>query len=419
MAEVPKIVRERLQQQATTGVPSKPGSGWLGWTGEHPDANLLSAFVEHGLTERERAQVLDHLSRCADCRQIVALTTPELREEQLAAVPTLAARRSWWRSPLLHWAAFTAAALVVLIAVGARMRLREGRSASAPAIATLSANEAEQKSAVPAPEVSPPPAEPRPSSKKLVQAPAAQLQAPAVTAREPSGVAGGIIGGNTDKLAGVGTGSGAGIGSGSGGGIGRGPGRQSTATTAPTPAPAAPQMRMQAKAFDEGSFPSDTGVEQSQQKAPLAPTADETVAVTGVGGGPIPKSKATMLSRENAMLAKRKSPSPRWSVSDSGVLQRSFDGGRSWQDVAVGGGVTFRAVATVGSEVWAGGSGAALFHSADGGEHWSQVPMQVKGTAPSGDIVRIEFTDVQSGIVTTSAGETWTTSDAGTTWRSQ
>jgi len=396
MGEAPKIVRERLSSQAVGG---------------HPDANLLSAFAEHALTEEERRSVLDHLSRCGDCRRIVVLTAPELTEEQPAAVSTPAASRSWWRSPLLHWTAFTAAALVVLIAVGARMRLREGRSATAPAIATLSANEAERKSTVPAPEVSPLPTEPKPSSKKLAQPPAAQLQAPAVTAGKPGGVAGGIVGGSTDKLAGLGTGAG---GVGSGGGIGAGSGARSAPTTAA--APAAPQMKMQAKAADAG-LSSDSSMEQSQQKAPLAPTASETVAVTGAVGRPIPKSKATMLSRENAMLAKRKSLSPRWSVSDSGVLQRSFDGGRSWQDVAVGDGVTFRAVATVGSEVWAGGSGAALFHSADAGEHWLQVPMQVKGLAPSGNIVRIEFTDVQSGIVTTSAGETWTTSDGGTTWQ--
>ena len=174
---------------------------------------------------------------------------------------------------------------------------------------------------------------------------------------------------------------------------------------------------MQAKAADAAGPSSDSGMEQSRQQAPLAPTASETVAVTGVLGGPAPRSKATVLSRENAMLAKRKSLSPRWSVSDAGVLQCSVDGGRSWQDVAVGDGVSFRAVATVGSDVWAGGSGTALFHSADGGEHWSQVSMQVRGPAPRGDIVRIEFTDTQNGTVNTSAGETWTTSDSGTTWQ--
>jgi photosystem II stability/assembly factor-like uncharacterized protein len=117
------------------------------------------------------------------------------------------------------------------------------------------------------------------------------------------------------------------------------------------------------------------------------------------------------------MLAKRAILSPRWSVSDSGAVQRSFDGGRSWKDVAIADGVSFRAIATVGSDVWAGGAGGVLFHSADSGEHWSRVRVQANDRALSGDIVRIEFTDTADGVVSTSTGEAWTTSDAGATWR--
>jgi len=393
MAEVPKIVRERLSHQVA---------------GEHPDANLISAFAEQALTERERTQVLDHLSRCADCRQIVALTAPEVIEERPAAAAARApagAKSSWWRSPILHWGAFTAAALVILIAVGARMRLREGRSASAPAVARSSTNEVAQKSVIAMPEVALPPAEPKQSSKKLAKPSAAQPQAPALSAGKAGGIAGGIVGGSVG-----------GVGTGSGGGIGSGSGAQSAPTTAPPPPRVALQMKMQAKAADVGGAPSDTGMEKSRQQAtPAPPSASETVMVTGAA--PALKREGAMLSGGNTVLAARKSLSPRWSVSDAGVLQRSFDGGRSWKDVAVADGVIFRAVATVGSEVWAGGSGAQLFHSADGGEHWSQVPIQVKGRAPSGDIVRIEFSDAQNGIVTTSAGEAWTTSDSGTTWQ--
>ena len=85
----------------------------------------------------------------------------------------------------------------------------------------------------------------------------------------------------------------------------------------------------------------------------------------------------------------------------------------------MGDSVTFRAVATVGNDVWGGGAGGMLFHSADGGEHWSRVPVQANGRASSGDIVRIEFTDTHDGVITTTTGETWTTSDSGATWRCQ
>ncbi|MFZ3212608.1 MAG: zf-HC2 domain-containing protein, partial [Terriglobales bacterium] len=82
MAEVPRIVRERLRSQMATG--------------EHPDANLLSAFSERRLSEQERAQVLDHLSRCAECREVVALTAlPQVEEERLVAAGAVASGRSW------------------------------------------------------------------------------------------------------------------------------------------------------------------------------------------------------------------------------------------------------------------------------------------------------------------------------------
>jgi len=110
---------------------------------------------------------------------------------------------------------------------------------------------------------------------------------------------------------------------------------------------------------------------------------------------------------------------PRWSVSDSGAVQRSFDGGQSWKEVPVAEGVSFRAVAVVVNDIWAGGSGGALFHSTDGGEHWTRVQVQAGDRTLSGDIVRIEFADAKNVVVTSSTGETWTSSDAGATWRPQ
>ncbi|HYN15169.1 MAG TPA: YCF48-related protein [Terriglobales bacterium] len=400
MAEVPRIVRERLRSQAAIG--------------EHPDANLLSAFAERALTEQERAQVLDHLSRCAECRELAALSAlPQVKEERLVAtgrVPA-AASRSWWRSPVVHWGALTAAALVVLIAVGERMRLREGHSASAPAVATVSSNEVAQKSTMQAREVSPPAAEPKQSGKPAKK-PGPVRDAKTLSAGRQAGAVGG------------------GIGEGAGGVIG---GKVGTigalSVTAEKPAPSAappspPAMKAQASAdaskIEGPPFEKDRKIDQAQVKAVPVPSAaaNETVEVTAAA--PALKSEAAALSPgRSAIRTKRASLSPRWSVSDSGAVQRSFDGGRSWKEVAVADGGTFRAVATVGSDVWAGGSGGALYHSADGGEHWARVRVQASGRALSEDIVRVEFADAQNGVVTASTGESWTTSDAGATWRRQ
>lgn len=148
---------------------------------------------------------------------------------------------------------------------------------------------------------------------------------------------------------------------------------------------------------------------------------------------------------------------PRWTISATGRLQRSFDQGKTWQVVDVNanpayffnadssatslqiadkasrakvpknkdsgkvakqeaGALTFRAVAATGSEVWAGGNGGALYHSADGGNHWNRIMPASTGTTLTGDIISLDFPDRQHGKVSTSTSEVWTTADGGQTW---
>src|SRR5260370_12437755 len=64
MQNVPKIVRQRLKA-ATPAI-------------NHPDADVLTAFAECSLPELERAVVLEHMARCSDCRDIVALALPAM-----------------------------------------------------------------------------------------------------------------------------------------------------------------------------------------------------------------------------------------------------------------------------------------------------------------------------------------------------
>jgi Photosynthesis system II assembly factor YCF48 len=167
---------------------------------------------------------------------------------------------------------------------------------------------------------------------------------------------------------------------------------------------------------------------------------------------------------------------PQWVVTATGGLQRSFDQGNSWQDVNVTANLflpengrivnqlialapakenqtkdnqakadqqdlakqsaaqpglhkksataapaapVFRTVAANGGDVWAGGSNAALYHSTDAGNHWTQVVPSAAGAALTGDVVRVEFTDAPHGKVTTSTSETWITSDGGQIWQKQ
>src|ERR1035438_10594176 len=86
MQNVPKIVRDRLQA-APPAV-------------NHPDADLLTAFAERSLPDRERTVVLEHLARCGDCRGIVALSLPEVESVQTTVRPSPSGWLTW---PALRW----------------------------------------------------------------------------------------------------------------------------------------------------------------------------------------------------------------------------------------------------------------------------------------------------------------------------
>jgi len=304
----------------------------------------------------------------------------------------------------VHWSALTAAALVVLIAVGEQMRLRPEHSASAPAIAKY---EPAEKQTASAPATAPaPPRQKEPQ--KLAETAKAPRRAQAFNAPQPMGA---VSGGKVQSRDRVATGS-AGV------GVRKLP--------PPPPPPAALPMKPHANAdaaaptTDGPAFESANEQAQAKVAAPAPSARAKQSGGVSAAAAPALKTEGAPLSEgRSASFTKRAVLGPRWSVSDSGALQRSFDGGRSWKEVAVAEDVTFRAVAVVVNDVWAGGSGGALFHSADGGEHWARVRVQANDRTPSGDIVRIEFADAQNGVLATSAGETWATSDAGATWRWQ
>jgi hypothetical protein len=89
-------------------------------TGQHPDADQLSAFAEHVLPAHEQEHVLAHMALCATCREVVMLALPPM--EHAEPVRVAAAPRPWFLSwpPLfsgwrLVWPAM--AAVVALLAV--------------------------------------------------------------------------------------------------------------------------------------------------------------------------------------------------------------------------------------------------------------------------------------------------------------
>jgi photosystem II stability/assembly factor-like uncharacterized protein len=102
-----------------------------------------------------------------------------------------------------------------------------------------------------------------------------------------------------------------------------------------------------------------------------------------------------------------------------GKVQRSTDQGATWQDVHVDDHVIFHVLQALGRDIWAGGSGGALYHSRDGGLTWSRVRLSEGGGSPTDAIVAIITSTEHPERITirTASGEQWTTEDYGQHWQ--
>lgn len=442
MNDVPKIVRQRTAQQPA---------------GEHPDANLLAAFAEGGLTQGEHAQLLAHLGTCAACRDVVAFALPE----SVAAAPAAAqAGKSWLRWPVLRWAGAAAAAVVVAAAV---LIVKPHPQAPAPMKQTEAAVPTDKHAAKPAETPAAVPIAPAPpdqvrrkdsapasaskqepkskvfekedasgalestdafGAQALKDAPAArdldrmakkneavQLQAPEKSATTQSQVP--AVPANAQPVP------------------AQSAKAQPQAPAAPPPPsqtaagavggvvalqkraavpPSQPAMTAESVQVEAQSQVADE--QRAKQQLRAAPQANDSVAVNAAtamaahGAGRPPMTNAMM-----------RPVTPRWRVSSEGELERSMDAGDSWQTVRVAGTpVSFRSVSTVNRDVWAGGTGGVLYHSADDGRTWTRVTVKALDMVLATDIARVEFIDTLHGAVTTATGVKWITADAGVTW---
>jgi hypothetical protein len=450
MQKIPQSVLKRLRD--TAAVPAN----------SHPDADLLTAFAERSLADRERGLVVEHLAACGDCREVVTLALPELETISESTVEK-SPGPGWFAWPVVRWGAFAAAVLVV-VSVGV-LRYTHQRPEQTVAVVRMQERAPElpkaAESSLPAARIGQPAASfgqtsPRQmearkdaarSVPELMHAP--QLQNHRAFASSNSG----------DQVAGIGSASAARIGSGSG-----------ANSTSDQNAAAAGQLTIQAKKFapeirqevavgrtsetvevqagagrvntEAGAVDSaENQVAQNQANLPLqgrnvtsldvVKAKDPVTAAAGPASTAAPMAPPGMPLQTSPALMLR--ASPRWSISAAGVLRRSFDGGKTWENIIPNGaekqqaqdakiapaGPVFRAVSANGLEIWVGGSASTLFHSADGGNLWTRVAPAEGGTMLTGDILSIEFSDAQHGNITTSTAESWGTSDSGQTWRKQ
>lgn len=422
MTELPKIVRDRLREQASGPVDL------------HPDADLLTAFCERTLTENERQQVMAHLALCSDCRHAVALAVPPEMMEPASSKLAHHTHGFGWA----HWFALAASVVVVAAAVmqiprGAQRstEIEVATKESAPTAATQpqaegdAAKLADQVTAVNGP--APAPAKPGALSDdkdqlKRDQAAATTVggdfrenkqQAPVASQPAAAPARSG------DLQTGAGGGGGKGVAGGlvagrAVGGIGSsnatGPGRTRVDAPAAPPPAASVANQVAAEPTEENRRAAEAGKlkdgesvtselststrnEDRQKEVGGKPAANlealdekaRTETAAAQSGyrqpeglpmkkhppEPEPPAAKTETSTFGALARKMKAPL-RWTVSSAGRVIRSLDGGKNWQDVAIAPEVRFRAIAVQDGTVWAGGDAGALFHSSDSGQTWTR-----------------------------------------------
>lgn len=328
--------------------------------GPHPDAEMLTAFAEDALLPRERASVLAHVARCAECREVLSLAGSAIGPE-VVAFPAARRKQTGWRIavPLLAAAA--------LIAVVSTLVLRQVMN-PASQNATVARN-AEVKAipiAPPTPVSQPPDlgASTQMEQRRELRKPASKKIAPALPlppASESPAVAANAM------------------------------------TAQPLPAPVAGSSDREVR------LPEARVANSRSPKVALPAPAQASAFANSVTTNALASSPAASIAR------------PHWRINEQGQPERAFGDG-AWQPVLPNGSARMHTLAVFGGEVWVGGEESQVLRSIDNGTSWRVVALPERdGTDHT--IAHIRFNSAQEITIEASDGTTWASMDGGASWK--
>jgi hypothetical protein len=377
-----KLLRESL----TADVSAGHGAECL-------DAALIAGWFDGSLSNAERTTVEAHAATCSRCQATIAALVRTDRPSP----------RVWWRAPAMQWlvpvAVAGAAALVVWIGV---LRPNGASVSSAPeTIARL-------ESRAPAPTELP---EPTPAERGAITGPAG-----APTAEKPAPPAAGearekvsdSARPDTDTKATALRLERANAESLSAFAPRVEPLRQQAGTAVPLPqSPAPPNAPPPAAAPRAGAV------------GGIPPAADTTIVREAVDSAENPRARSLVQSLGAAGRGGRAAliPAPggavRWRIEGQGRVERSVDGGLTWQTQTTGIDALLTAGAAPSANTcWLVGWRGVVLKTSDGGQTWTRVafPEDI-------NLLAVVADDDKVATVTGAGGRQLHTTDGGATWR--
>src|SRR5579871_1665057 len=419
----------------------------------HPEADELTAFIEQCLPRAERERLLQHLSACGHCREVVFLSQPEIPEIQV--VGTLP-KRSFFALPGFRWVATAAAVAVAAgVAIERPWQMAPHSDLRSSQVAVNSSQEPHQAAVQP-----PPPS----AIVGTIAAPAPAASGQADTVHSVTAEASqtrGVPSYSRPTMAGQGnlvaTYSGS----------GDGPGRTEVVPLQTRGSSVLAQSENYVNISDRYAYVPGLIEAQSISSLPAAPTVKGTdieqvfirstappitfeAVQKSASSSSIPDTASVFYrvptrTRESSRLkdfihfvggvdriaskrapegassfmessARRSSqPGVHWRIAE-GKLLKSTDEAQ-WREAYPEQdqlNIQFRALATAteGHEVWAGGSHLTLVHSWNGGVNWQTFNL---GNPTDGDITKISI-DGENLEVQGSNNQTWVSPDGGQKW---
>jgi hypothetical protein len=344
------------------------------------DADMLAAWSDGTLSRRDRATAESHAATCARCQAMLAA---------MAKIAEPLPARKWWQASTTRWlvpiAVVPALAVVVWMNVPAERQAATAppRSDFTPLSAPAAVAEA-QPAEVAAPPAKATGALQRPSdAKRLERRPAVQEPRPTLA----------------DSAA-----------------------PAATTETAPSSAlqqqdaAAAAAQKFRARDASASAAPAQASSAQAPSVQPpraQAPAELRSAAARGIAETVVISPPQAITGKSSAFLAiQSPNQNVRWRIVAGTTVERSTDGGATWQVQSTDATVRLVAGAAPSPTIcWIVGAGGIVLVTRDG-RTWQRVAFP-----ETIDLVAIRATDGSTAAATTADGRVFSTADGGNTWR--